>query len=131
MRQTKQKAMIMNYFVEFPDTHPTAEQVYDHLKKKNPKLGLATVYRNLNLLVAKDIIASIPLSKSGARYDAKEIEHYHLICENCGKIENIYIKQMEDIKSDIQKQTTSIILNQEILFRGICQECQNKKNEQH
>ena len=69
--------------------HPTAEELYTHLKEREPSLSLATVYRNLNQLSKIGKVMRIEVPNGSDRFDSIADGHYHLICEKCGKAVDI------------------------------------------
>lgn len=130
MKNSKQRDLILS-IVEETHTHPTADWIYGEAKKKMPKIGLATVYRNLNLLVQLEEINKITVPGEVDRYDALKGEHYHMKCSNCGKIIDLIPKSseaMEHLKETI-RETFSLYegefnLNQTLLT-GICNNCKD------
>ena len=86
-RLTNQKALILDY-LKSVTCHPTAEQVYEQVQKKLPRLSLGTVYRNLNLLRDKGQIQEIQVASS--HYDADLSPHAHYICEGCHTIYDLF-----------------------------------------
>ncbi len=78
--------------------HPTAEELYFELKKNNPKLSLATVYRNLNQLAQNNVIKKIQGLSEQVHYDHNVSEHFHIICTECNKIEDLPKEMAESIR---------------------------------
>ena len=117
MRMTKQKMTILdiinNYYA-----HLDALGVYKEARKMKPNISLATVYRNLNLLVEEGKIVRI---KKGLvdRYDAKRGRHDHFFCSKCGKIIDIY----EEIVIPNNAYKIGRVLEYDINFTGICKDC--------
>lgn len=123
MIMTKQRKMIYGYFLEHPEYHPTAEEIYDYVKQSNPSIGIATVYRNLKLLVEQGFIRELNLEKQGVRYDLLEHEHYHFICESCGSITNFGIDTLHHIDEEVELQTHGKITRKNLIFHGLCEQC--------
>ena len=84
IRNTEQRKKILEH-LKSVHTHPTAETVYNAIKKDMPKITLATVYRNLNLLAEQGEIQRLEINKE-YRYDACCNAHQHCVCEECGKV---------------------------------------------
>lgn len=122
---TKRRQMIYEYFKQHPNDHPTAEEVYLALKKEDSKIGVATVYRNLNTLVSQGLLKEINLYKQGVRYDLIEVEHYHFLCDRCGTIENIKFATLDHVDHEIEQELQSKITSKDVLFHGICKDCLN------
>lgn len=113
----------MNYFTTHPHLHPTAEEVYDVVKKQEQSIGIATIYRNLKKLVDGGMLRELKLEKQGVRYDLVEHEHYHFICDTCGTIENFVIDELKNINPLVEKTTHGLITSKDLMFHGICHKC--------
>lgn len=81
-RQTKQRRLVYDA-VRAASDHPTAEAVYDRVRRLIPRVSLGTVYRNLQLLVADGRLRSWTRGRA-TRYDADLSAHDHFLCESCG-----------------------------------------------
>lgn len=123
MNYSKQREIILNT-LKSNVVHPTAEYVYSILKKKDPTISLATVYRNLNLLSENGIIKKIEGLEQSVHYDHNTHEHYHFICDKCKKVFDVEADIAPDIESRTSKKTGFVINGHEITFHGFCPECQ-------
>jgi Fe2+ or Zn2+ uptake regulation protein len=103
--------------------HPTAAWVYEQLKKEFPKVSVASVYRNLNILVDEGAIKSISFEEPQDRFDANLSEHYHFICERCGAISDLEIPINRSLNKMIETSTQYTVHRHRIDFYGICREC--------
>ncbi len=124
MRYSQQRENIKKGLEKFC-IHPSAEQLYAKLKPENPTLSLATVYRNLNYLATKGVIKRIDGLSEQVHYDHNTIEHYHIICQNCGKIMDLPPEMAEGFKKVLNNQTDFEITSYDILVKGICYECRS------
>ena len=107
--------------------HPTAEEIYILVTKKETKISRSTVYRNINILVEKGIIEKITIATGPDRYDYLHKEHYHAICKVCGKAFDFYYKfEKDNLISNIKKQTSVDIDINSITINGICEKCKSK-----
>lgn len=70
-------------------THPTIDELYEDIKKDNPSISLATVYKNLNTLKDEGLVVEVNIVNQKSRYDIYEKPHIHVICECCGMVEDI------------------------------------------
>ena len=70
-------------------THPTIDELYDEILKENPSVSLATVYKNLNTLKDEGLVVEVNIVNQKARYDIYEHPHIHVVCENCGSVEDM------------------------------------------
>ena len=105
--------------------HPTAEFVYNYLKKDNPQLSLGTVYRNLQQLSDNGEISRLSIPNQPDRFDGVTEEHYHAVCEKCGKIYDIHINEMPEVDRLVAEKTGLDITGHEIIFKTICPMCKN------
>lgn len=110
--------------------HPTAEDVFAEIRRRNLKIGIATVYRNLNLLSQLGEIMKIQVPNEMDRYDCVVLEHYHAVCSSCGEIidlypprESVYNKILQEKYGFEPKQKTLII-------RGLCAKCVAKQKSE-
>ena len=69
--------------------HPDIDKLYSDIKAKNPTISLATVYKNLNVLLDKGVVVEINTPNQKPKFDIYEIPHMHLVCECCGNIQDI------------------------------------------
>ena len=108
--------------------HPTAETLCKIIREENPKIGVATVYRNLNKLADKGIIKRIDRLESATHFDHNTTEHYHVICDKCKKVFDVFENISPEIIAKAEIETGYKITSYDILLHGICKECQEKEN---
>ena len=101
--------------------HPTADELYLSLKNDFPKLGLATVYRNLTLLEKEGKVLRIR-GESCDRFDGDVSEHCHFICDKCGKVTDISLETVPEV---VIKDFKGIVKGKMIICSGLCEECVN------
>lgn len=87
-RPTRQREEIFA-FLRRSDQHPTAEQVFEAVRRSIPNLSLATVYNALEALVDGGLVIKLPSIEGSARYDARTEGHYHLRCLRSGAVEDL------------------------------------------
>ncbi len=85
---TRQRQLIFDLIMAAPE-HRTAEEIYDLARAQMPSLARGTVYRNLGLLVREGQIRKLEMPDAPARYDRERRPHPHLVCERCGKVEDL------------------------------------------
>lgn len=90
-RPTRQRQAVYAYLKAAADDHhhPTAEQVYQAVKAAMPGIGLATVYKALEALVASGLVTRLSCDHGPARFDARCEGHYHLRCLRTGQVEDL------------------------------------------
>ena len=87
---TRQRQLIYNIITAAPE-HRTAEEIYDLARAEMPSLARGTVYRNLGLLVQEGQIRKLEMPDAPARYDRERQPHPHLICQRCGRVEDLVL----------------------------------------
>ena len=122
MRLTTQRQIILEELGKVT-SHPTANEVYDMVRKRLPRIGLGTVYRNLELMSETGIILKLEVGGTQKRFDATIDPHYHIRCLSCGKVDDIEIPVMADINKAAADISKYQVLGHHIEFSGICSEC--------
>ncbi|MEF2678972.1 MAG: transcriptional repressor, partial [Bilophila wadsworthia] len=97
LRNTPQRQQIMEVFFN-ESGHLTTEEIYDRVRKEDPSLGQATVYRTMKLLCEAGLAREVRFGDGLARYEhAADAHHDHLICENCGRNIEVVDSQIEEL----------------------------------
>lgn len=123
MRYSIQRKLIFNAVLE-NKVHPTADYIYNLLKKDYPDLSLGTVYRNLNIMAENNMLRKISIPNGSDRFDGTLNEHQHIVCTKCGKVIDILINDFDKICKLMNHKTGFIININSIVFEGICADCQ-------
>ncbi len=129
MRLTTQRQIILEELGKVK-THPTANEVYDMVRKRMPRIGLGTVYRNLELMSETGIILKLEVGGTQKRFDATIDPHYHIRCLSCGKVNDIDIPVMDEINKTAADISQYQVLGHHIEFSGICKECSSQDEKQ-
>ena len=103
--------------------HPTAQSVYDKVKKVHPTVSLATVYKTLQVLRDLDLIQELNFPKGQARFDPYIKPHVNLICQQCGSIEDLDDPIAREITEKVSVAAKFKPNGQRIDVYGICQKC--------
>ena len=122
-RQTKQRETILR-FLRGIRSHPTADQVYDEVRKEIPNISKGTVYRNLKVLQEMGLVSELNLNGSLSRFEAKLDSHYHFRCERCGRVFDLDEPIDHELNQRIAKSTGFNIASHQLEFRGFCKDCQ-------
>ena len=120
MRYSHQREKILEA-VKSVKTHPTADIVYDMLRKEESNISLGTVYRNLGLLVANGDITPLYTGDDKVHYDGDNSSHRHFVCRKCKKIIDIFIKP--EIPDEIQNEMKLLVERENTVYYGQCREC--------
>ena len=104
-------------------SHPTADWLYAELKKENPNISLATVYRNLNQLYESGDIIRLDVGDGAEHYDATTCDHCHFICTGCRKVLDIDVPSSVFLNDEAENLNDVLVQNASLTFRGLCSEC--------
>ncbi len=132
---TPQRESTVQVLLENEEDHLSAEDVYLLVKEKAPEIGLATVYRTLELLSDLKIIHKINFGDGVARYEFRaedaEHHHHHLVCISCGTVDEIMEDLLGEIEEQVERDFNFKILDHRLTFHGFCHRCKEKVNEEH
>ena len=123
MRITKQREAVKEA-VHRLGCHPSADAVYEEVRKSMPGISLGTVYRNLRLLSEAGELVALDGAGTACRYDACVSDHYHFRCERCGKLIDVMVPVDPDLDHRVQEATGLSVRCHVIEFRGLCDACQ-------
>ncbi len=123
LRKSKQREAIIRV-VRSTNSHPTADWIYEEVRKEIPDISLGTVYRNLKLLRESGEILEIDLASTLSRFNGKPDNHYHFRCERCGRVFDVDEPVDEEINDKVARKTGFRISHHRLEFRGLCKECQ-------
>ncbi|RKD27914.1 Fur family transcriptional regulator, ferric uptake regulator [Caminicella sporogenes DSM 14501] len=125
---TPQRRAVLDTIINNQGKHLSTEEVYDYVKKNCPEIGLATVYRTLQLLDDLGIITKINLDDGCARYElninSDDHQHHHLICTKCGAIIEVEVDLLDHLEAEIEKNYKFEIKDHKVKFFGLCSKCQ-------
>jgi Fur family transcriptional regulator, ferric uptake regulator len=133
-KMTTQRRVVFEILTEKEDEHLSPEEIYDLIKDIYPEMGLATIYRTLQLFEEIGLVYKLNFDDGCYRYEIlspndKEVhQHHHLICKKCGKIIEVKEDLMNSLEEIIEKQYNFEIKNHMVKFTGICSQCRNKEN---
>jgi len=130
LKFTSQREIIFKTLFEYHD-HFAPEDLYNLIKKKYPsvRVGVTTVYRTLNLLEENKFVTSISFGIQGKKYEFSSKPHHdHLICTECGMIEEFEDETIEKLQEKIAKMRGFKMTEHVMQLYGICKNCQNKQD---
>lgn len=124
LKLTRQREQILNAFLKME--HVTAEQLYHTLSKKDPHIGLATIYRTLKLLCETGMAQERHFG-SQTLFDnvAHKGHHDHLICTSCGKIVEFQNCQIEQLQEEVAAKNGFTIQTHKLELYGLCPKCRS------
>ena len=124
-RETRQREAILRYLKKVT-SHPTADSIYEGVKKEIPNISMGTVYRNLKILQESGHIAELHVDGNTSRYEGRKEKHYHFRCESCDKVFDL--EEPVDTSQDerLSQKTGFLVTGHQLEFCGLCIDCQKK-----
>jgi len=123
LKSTAQRDDIARVFFEI-GRHISAEELYSEVKKVNPHVGYATIYRTLRLLKECSLLYERHFDEGQARYEASSPRHHdHFICERCGKIIEFENAAIERTQRLVARDLGVILTRHKLELYGICRDC--------
>jgi Fur family ferric uptake transcriptional regulator len=127
LKFTQQRERILEAFLKM-EKHVSAEELYMSISKNNPEIGLATVYRTLNLLCECGLAQEKNFGTGETRFEHifNHRHHDHLICVKCGEIiefENLLIEKLQD---EVAAEKKFEVKSHNLEIYGICYNCRRK-----
>lgn len=102
--------------------HMSIEELYKEIKKKFPTVSLATVYKNINAMMEKGFISEVQIPNQKSKYELVKPSHSHVVCQKCGKIEDIRLN-LDDIAHEAANLTHYSIKEEALVLSGLCPQC--------
>ena len=122
MRHSDQRDIVYQVVSSSCD-HPSVETILERSKKLMPSINMATVYRNLNVLVSQNKIIRLTLT-SGDRFDKTLHPHPHFYCKCCNEVIDVDHNAVADMVTSIESNDFQIE-KVDVMFTGICKKCKN------
>lgn len=125
VRNSQQRNRILELLQE-ERIHVPASWLHEHLQSEFPRVSLGNVYRNLDILVRQGVVRRLPLGDSFDVFEAARDDHHHLICDVCGKIQDLHhddrvVAAARDLAQSQNFQVTSVVVE----IHGVCLTCRN------
>ena len=129
-RHTLQRDLILEAVKEL-HCHATADDVYDLIVTKHPNISRGTVYRNLNLLSDIGEIRKVEIPSGADRFDHECHPHYHARCIECNRVFNVDMEFISDLQKNIKDTQGFEFTGHDLIFKGICLECNGRRESNH
>jgi Fur family transcriptional regulator, peroxide stress response regulator len=120
-RKTKQLEVIWDAIKE-DASHPTADQVYERVRKKLPNISLGTVYRNLQKLLVDEKLQVLTLGRQ-QHFDPLVESHQHFICEQCNRVYDVLVEEQKEVKPIKLPHAGFRVTSHQLAFYGTCKHC--------
>jgi Fe2+ or Zn2+ uptake regulation protein len=127
LRMTRQRKVILEELRKV-NTHPSADEVYEMVRKRLPRISLGTVYRNLEILSESGDIQKLEPGCNLKRFDGNPSKHSHIRCIRCDRIADVPMVPGFEIDLEQVKATNFEITGHRLEFLGVCPQCAGKSN---
>lgn len=135
--KTKQSEDILRYFADHPQQSLRAQDLFEYFRSQQKKIGLATIYRQLDKLVQKGVLLKHHFGQQGvfsyqwANRQGKPEGDVHIKCETCGKLSLLRCQEIMYLNQHILQHHGFCWNSQKSLFYGVCQDCQFSRKENY
>ncbi|AWI11670.1 peroxide-responsive transcriptional repressor PerR [Caldifermentibacillus hisashii] len=126
VRITPQRHAILEYLINSM-AHPTADEIYKALEGKFPNMSVATVYNNLRVFKDVGLVKELTYGDSSSRFDFTTHDHYHAICESCGKIVDFQYPGLDEVEQFASHVTGFKVSHHRLEVYGLCPDCAKKE----
>jgi Fur family ferric uptake transcriptional regulator len=130
MLHSRQREQILEVFLKM-EKHPTIDDLYERVRKKSPKIGLATVYRAMKVICKAGLARETDFGDGLKRFEHEygHEHHDHLVCIKCGRIIEVISPEIEKIQSQLAKRHNFTPLRHRMQIFGTCKSCERKKKQ--
>ena len=126
LKATFQRMQFLEKIEEYG--HMSIDDIYSKVIKMHPSLSLATVYKNIILMVKNGVLVEVPIDGKKSKYELKKEEHIHLICTECGDVKDKpHIQKTDIILKELASLENFRLKKQQFNLYGICNNCQSKE----
>jgi Fur family transcriptional regulator, ferric uptake regulator len=123
-RMTSQRRIIMEELMKLK-SHPTANDLYEIVRRRMPNISLGTVYRNLEFLADLGMVLKLEIAGTQKRFDGNTQNHYHVRCIKCGRVDDVDFDPMSEMNEAVAGISEYEILWHRLEFIGTCPTCRN------
>ena len=124
---TYQREAILDAIIKNRDEHLSSEEIYNIVSKDYPEIGIATVYRTMQLFEKLNIVYKLNFDDGYSRYElnlgTEAHHHHHLICLKCGKVMEVKLDLLDSLEKEIEEDGTFTIIDHNVQFYGYCNDC--------
>lgn len=121
-RQTAQRAMILET-VQQAEGHLTAGEIFERVRRRDPRIGYGTVYRSLHLLAEHGLIQELTFADEASRYDSRPDRHDHVHCTGCGALFDVDVPEALMARHVAEERSGFSITHHHTVFVGLCPTC--------
>ncbi len=135
LKVTSQRLLVLETMACHPGEHLTAEEIHDMARGKYPEIGLATIYRTLQVLVGLQVIDRVCFDDGAVRYELGTDKgpgshhHHHAICQRCGQVISFEGDLLETLEQALYDTMGCTVTDHEVKLVGYCKNCANREKQ--
>ncbi len=122
IRMTPQRHAILSFLLN-SKSHPSAYEIYKALERRFPNMSVATIYNNLKVFTESGLVRELTYGDGASRFDADMSEHYHAICDRCGKISDFDFPRLVEAEHTAAQETGFQVHGHRMEVYGLCNQC--------
>ncbi len=123
-KNTVQRAAVLEE-VRLSESHLTAGEIFERVRRRDPRIGYGTVYRTLHLLAEHGLIQELTFADQASRYDGRVERHDHVHCLQCGVLLDVDVPVALIARHVASEQSGFDITSHHTVFAGICPACRS------
>jgi len=131
---TTQRQVVLEAFLNSKENHMSAEEIFEIVRSEHPDIGLATVYRSLELFTSLDLIKKLDFGDGRSRYELAagnvDHSHHHIICMDCGKVMEFSYDFPSEVKKTITDDRGWAMVDYQLRVYGYCRKCEKKHRKE-
>ena len=133
LKVTNQRLLVLETIADHAGEHLTAEEIYELVKDKYSEIGLATIYRTVQVLVELNVIDKVSFDDGFVRYElgsdaeVNRHRHHHAICRKCGKVLSFQGDLLETLEQALYDTAGFTVTDHEVKLTGYCRDCTKEK----
>ena len=140
LKVTRQRLLVLELMAAHPGEHLTAEEIYALAQERYPEIGLATIYRILQVLVDLQLLDKLSLDDGFARYELSQLpgeaqekrhHHHHAICSGCGTVFSFEEDLLDTLEQSLRERLGFVVTDHEVKLFGYCRSCIEKQKDRH
>ena len=136
LKVTNQRLLVLETIAGHPGEHLTAEEIYELAKEQYPEIGLATIYRTVQVLVELNVIDKVSFDDGFVRYElgsakADSHHHHHAICQECGRVLAFEGDLLEPLEQALYDTMGFVVTDHEVKLTGYCKDCIKRKGQEN
>lgn len=126
LSMTRQRRAILDALCSVT-SHPTADDVHQMVRESMPRVSLATVYRNLEMMSDAGMILKLNTAGVQKRFDGNTMPHYHIRCSECGRVDDVFIDPVNGLDDAACEMCGYVVTSHSVEFVGVCPSCAKKQ----